>query len=262
MEGNNMQEKELEIKKTNNETIPSQNELMILQTVARNAANSGLYSGVGGENKIFMILLAAKELGIPPMAALNGGLWNIQGKVEISARMINAMMRRAGIKITVKRLDAKGCILEGTRPDSGDTCEAKFLEEDAARAGVINRGPWKQNPEDMYFARAISKLGRRLAPDILGTAYVEGEIRDAKCEIIETIAEEKEPENPEVAEQLIIEHVREYLPEDQEMMKTYLKKYSQHWKKTIKDTLFDYQNREKFETDFAKWKIKELAKAA
>jgi len=154
-----------------------QDQLNHLLIIAKNAHESGLYSGIGGEQKIFMILMAAQELHISPMMALNGGLWNIQGKIEISARMINSMLRKAGIHITIKRSDSKGCVLEGRRPDTGDTCTVSFLEEDAARAGVLNRAPWKANPEDMYFARAISKLGRRLAPDILGTAYVEGEIR-------------------------------------------------------------------------------------
>jgi hypothetical protein len=153
-------------------------EVNALQKIASNANASGLYNAVGGEAKIFMILMSAKELGIPPMQALNGGIWNIQGKVELSARMVNAMLRKAGIKITIKRLDGKGCILHGTRPDTGDECTVSFLEEEAKLAGVLGRPVWKSHPEDMYFARAMSKLGRRLGPDILGTAYVEGEIAE------------------------------------------------------------------------------------
>jgi hypothetical protein len=166
------------------------NDVSALQTVAKYAVESGLYTAIGAEAKIFMILMSAKELGIQPMQALNGGLWNIKGKVEISARMVNSMLRKAGLKISIKRLDTKGCILIGTRPDTGDTCTISFLEEDAKLAGVLSRDVWRSHPEDMYFARAISKLGRRLAPDILGTAYVEGEIAEENEKLAYTKPEE------------------------------------------------------------------------
>lgn len=169
------------------------NDVSALQTVAKYAVESGLYTAIGAEAKIFMILMSAKELGIQPMQALNGGLWNIKGKVEISARMVNSMLRKAGIKIDIKRLDTKGCILTGTRPDTGDICTIQFLEEDAKLAGVAGRDVWRSHPEDMYFARAISKLGRRLAPDILGTAYVEGEIAEENEKLAYT-----KPENLQV----------------------------------------------------------------
>ena len=48
---------------------PNPQEMQILQTIARTASTSGLYSGVGNEQKILMILLAARELGIKPMMA-------------------------------------------------------------------------------------------------------------------------------------------------------------------------------------------------
>jgi len=229
---------------------PSEGEFQRLLIVSKNAAASGLYGGIGNEQKIFMILLAARELGIPPMTALNGGLWNIQGKIEISARMINAMLRKAGISISIKRMDAKGCILEGKRQDNGDSCIVQFLEEDAARAGVLGRKPWKENPEDMYFARAISKLGRRLAPDILGTAYVEGEIKDSKCEIIETKMFQEVDINTE--ETSLTEYLQGF-SEDVEMRKEYLKKYANYWKKSITQTIEDYQDRDKFDNDYIEY---------
>ncbi len=74
--------------------LPQAQEFQMYQTIARSAKASGLYGG--DENKIFMVLLAARELGISPMLALNGGIWNIQGKIEISARLMNSMIRRAG----------------------------------------------------------------------------------------------------------------------------------------------------------------------
>lgn len=168
--------------------LPSQHEFQMFQTIARAAQTSGLYAGVGQESKIFMVLLAARELGISPMLALNGGIWNIQGKIEISARLMNGLIRRAGHSLTVVRSDDQACTLLGKRSD-GDTFECTFTIEEAARAGLASRDVWKKYTSDMLYNRCMSRLARRLFPDVIGTAYVEGEIR-------ESIQPEKLPESP------------------------------------------------------------------
>lgn len=231
-----------------------ESEFQVLQLVARNAAASGLYGGIGNESKIFMILLAANELGIKPMQALNGGMWNIQGKVELSARLMNSMIRRAGHSIKEIQCDNTKCILEGKRADNGDTFTASFTIEEAQQAGLAGRQNWKVYAKDMLFARALSRLARRLFPDIIGTAYVEGEIRDAKCEVIESIIEETPKENVEDAEAALQVFLGDHAVEDHEMIRSYFQKYAAHWKKGIMQSLSDYADKEKFLSDFGKWK--------
>jgi hypothetical protein len=158
--------------------IPQLNDLQILQTIAKTAHTSGLYNGVGGCEKILMVLLAAQDLGIKPTIALNGGIWNIQGKIEISARLMTSMIRKAGHNISIKECNDKICTLKGKRADNGDEVETTFSWDDAVKAGLAGRDVWKKYAEDMLYARAMSRLARRLFPDVIGTAYVEGEIRD------------------------------------------------------------------------------------
>lgn len=237
--------------------MPEENEFNRLQIVARTAAASGLYGGVGNEQKIFMVLLAARELGVPAMQALNGGIWNIQGKIEISARLMSAMIRRAGHSMTVKECNAKICIIEGKRVDNGDTFTAQFSMDDAAKAGLANRGPWKTYAEDMLYARAMSRMARRLFPDVIGTAYVEGEIRDAKCEVVQAEAEvETKQESEELASLLVVEFAKSFSDENPDMIGKYLLKYAEHYKKTIGESISDYAENEKFLRDFGKWKTK------
>lgn len=247
--------------------IPCTNEFQIMQTMARTASSSGLYANVGNEQKILMILLAAHELGIKPMMALNGGIWNIQGKIEISARLMNSMIRRAGHSIKVVQCDSSKCVLEGKRADNGDSFTAQFTMEEAQRAGLASRAVWKNYAEDMLYARAMSRLARRLFPDVIGTAYVEGEIRDGQSnkndptnlpleEAIEIseIAEETQ----EQIDQKILNFVNQFRAEDHEFIKTYLEKYSTHWKKSISQAIDDYVDQEKFLIDFTKWKSKQI----
>lgn len=170
-----------------NNNFPSQNELQSVALIAKTAHMSGLYGGVGGEAKIMMILLAAKELGVGPCQALNGGIWSIQNKIEISARLMNGLIRRAGHSIKVIRSDDECCTLKGTRKD-GDSFEVSFTKQDAEKAGLWGSNTWKKYPGDMLYNRCMSRLGRRLFSDVIGQCYIEGEIKEA-------IAPEKLPES-------------------------------------------------------------------
>ena len=76
--------------------LPTDHEMQVFTLMAKQAVDSKLYKGVGDMPAVMTIILSARELSIPPMQALNGGLNIIQGKIEISARMMNALIRRAG----------------------------------------------------------------------------------------------------------------------------------------------------------------------
>lgn len=160
--------------------FPSMEEINTIQLMAKAAHESGLYNVIGGQARILMILLTGKELGISPMIALNGGIWNIQGKIEVSARCMNSMIRRAGHSINIVRSDSSKCTLLGKRKD-GDSFECSFSIEDASKAGLTTRDNWKKYPEDMLYNRCMSRLARRLFPDVIGESYVRGEISDASA---------------------------------------------------------------------------------
>lgn len=164
-----------EVALTGSSMIPSNHELTVYQVMARNAAQSQLYKTLS-ESQIMMIMLAARELGVPPMLSLNGGINCINGKVELSARLMGNMIRQRGHSFTTKVLNKEQCVLIGKRCDNGDTMEATFTWQDAKEAGLTGKAVWKSYTEDMLYARALSRLARRLFPDVIGTAYVEGEV--------------------------------------------------------------------------------------
>jgi len=164
---------------TINNNFPNQIDLQSVALIAKTAHASGLYSGIGGEAKIMMILLAAKELGVGPCQALNGGIWAIQGRIEVSARLMNGLIRRAGHSIKVVTSTDTECILLGTRSD-GDSFQCAFTMEDAIKAGLAGSNVWKKYPGDMLYNRCMSRLGRRLFSDVIGQCYIEGEIKEAK----------------------------------------------------------------------------------
>jgi len=136
------------------------------------------YKRMGGEG-IFAIVEKAKSIGVNPMDALNGGMYFVQGKVEMTAAMMNQLIRSCGHSITKdKKSNDTECILHGKRADNGDTWVESFSLEDAKKAGIY-RNQWLKYPKDMLFARALSRLARQLFPDVIKGCYVQGEISDA-----------------------------------------------------------------------------------
>lgn len=162
--------------------IPTDHEMMVYHTMAEQAVNSKMYKGIGEKSGVMMIMLAARELGVPPMQALNRGLNIINGTVEISARMLGALIRRAGHQFIPKKLTDTECIMWGKRADNGQELEVSFTFAEAQKAGLVKPGGgWVKWPKDMLFARSLSRLARQLFSDVIGIGYVEGEIKE--CEL-------------------------------------------------------------------------------
>jgi hypothetical protein len=136
------------------------------------------YSDIGSTG-VFSIIQTAKSLGINPIQALQGGLYYFKGKIEMSARMMGALIRSRGHSFTISKIDNTTCTINGKRIDSKDSMAATFTMDEAKNAG-LNSIPWKIYPQDMLYARALSRLARRLFPDIIGNCYVEGEINTDK----------------------------------------------------------------------------------
>ena len=134
-----------------------------------------------GPDGVFAVIQKAKALNIHPMEALNGGLYYVQGRVEMNAQMMNQLIRSCGHSIQKDSKSTKElCILNGKRADNGDVWSVSFGIEDAQRAGIYRQNsPWTKFPEAMCFARALSMLARQLFPDVIQGCYIEGEIGDA-----------------------------------------------------------------------------------
>lgn len=245
-------------------SIPSQHEMMVYDTMASQAANSKMYKGVGEKAGVMMIMLAAREIGIPPMAALNGGIHIINGKVEISARMMSALIRKAGHTLTVKECTDDRCTLYGKRCDTGEEQTCSFTFAEAQKAGLIKAGGgWTKFPKDMNFARCLSRLARQLWSDVIGIGYVEGEISctEAKEKACENIAAEECVEVEMVDQSKQDEVLQKYMEvfdvDDQYYAVEYLKVVSEHFQWTKVQALDELlKDPKKLLEKFNSWKNK------
>ncbi len=159
--------------------MPSISELKDLTNFCHMLAQAPFYQklGVGG---VMAIFLTAKELKLPFMTCLNGALYTFDGKVTMSAQLMNVMIVNAGHRADVLRLDDSACHIRFFRSDrkkgEGDYFEYIYSIEMAQKAGLANKDVWKKNPRDMLYSRTLSGGARKFMPDVLMNCYVFGEI--------------------------------------------------------------------------------------
>lgn len=242
--------------------MPSEHEMAVFHAMAQNAISSKMYGNNYKEvSAVMMIMLSARELGIPPMQALNGGINLFQGKVEISARMMSALIRKAGHKFKVKECTSNQCVILGTRCDTGENLISSFSIAEAQAAGLVKPGgAWTKWPKDMCFARALSRLARQLFSDVIGIGYVEGEISsmDVKPDIEQDSSEEIIEEDPQEDENEYLKNFLNIFPEeDKSFAMEYLKAVQKQFEYSVIQAIKVLMQDEKtLFQKFSKWKNK------
>lgn len=206
-----------------NYLIPSEGEMKTIKEAAKAAVVSTLFRGKNEETAV-AIALYARELGLPIMQCLLGGMHIINGVAELSVRMLNSLIRKSGHHLHCLKCDANVCILKGIRGDTKEECHVSFTIQEAEAAGLTGKDNWKKWTQDMLYARALSRLGRRLFPDVIGNTYVEGEVSgtDPKKENLHPADVEIEAEPSHPAEEKLTKeqatHIKTLLKDSPELL--------------------------------------------
>jgi len=154
-------------------------EINYLKELCRIAKQSGNYQQMD-EYKMLNIMLSAKDLGVSPMKAINGGFYVVNGKISMSTALMTDRIRREGHSIKIIEWSSRKCVIIGKRKDNEDSVKLEYTMEDAQLAGLTNSPTWKRYPKNMLYNRAMSTLARVLFPDVVGAAYSEDEVDDLK----------------------------------------------------------------------------------
>ena len=129
----------------------------------------------GKEADVAIAMLYGAEMGLPPMTSLQRVVV-ISGKPTLDAQGMVSLIRSAGHSIS-GQVSAQGAKITGTRRDNGDTMTVEWGPEEAKQAG-LRSDTYSKFPSDMYWARAVSQLGRRLFADVLlGVSYTPEEMQ-------------------------------------------------------------------------------------
>lgn len=214
---------------------PSEHEMQAITAMAKQAVASGVYK-CSSLPEMMMKMLAGRELGVPPMLSAKA-IHVVKGNIELSATLMNNLIRRAGHSMRVAESTAAVCTIVGRRSDNGDEMSVTFTMEQAQRAGLTRNPTWQSYPEDMLWSRALSRLARRLFADVIGNAYVEGEVSD----IIPVEVEERMQLTGQAAiaaapgneDARLAAFVEQYAPEERAQRCSYLKSLSERCKTSL-----------------------------
>lgn len=141
-----------------------------MQELAKSIAGTE-FVPVGLRNRpdaVLASILTGRELGIGPMQALRQIYVTEDGKVGLEAELMLAKMREADIRVDGD-VDDERAWVQGTRPN-GEVMRLEFTLEEAQRANLLRKTNWTRYPKDMMWARAVSRLYRRLASDVAAGA--------------------------------------------------------------------------------------------
>lgn len=167
------------------QVFPTAEEFKKLEYLAKTAISSGIVPrGIDTPQKAIIILMDAREVGIPPMTALKGG-YPVNGKVAyegwIALTLIRQRVKGAILKFIEKSEAA--AIIDTWRP--GDQTDEKgnpiftryeFTAEDAISAGLNVKDTYKKYPIDMLLWRAVGRMKRFHYPDVTSGAPLVEEI--------------------------------------------------------------------------------------
>lgn len=147
-------------------------------SMADQLVKSGLLpSSIKTSAAALAIIQKGRELGIPPMYALNN-ISVIQGRTVTGAELMLAMIYRdhGDDAIQVEETTAERCVLLYRRRSWQAARRFEWSMEDARTAGLEKKEVWKGYPPAMLRARCISAVARMAFPDTIGGMYTHEEM--------------------------------------------------------------------------------------
>lgn len=134
---------------------------------------SGLFKDIRDEAQAIVKIVYGAELGLAPMQAMLG-VYVVDGKPTLAAATIATLIKRSGrYTFRVTAHDETHCEIAFYERAAGGWEQAgvsAFSLADAQAAGLAGKGPWKQYPRNMLWARALTNGARWYCADVFGGA--------------------------------------------------------------------------------------------
>jgi hypothetical protein len=130
------------------------------------------------EPDIQMAVMTGLELGLTPMMAIRG-ICVIKGRPTLYAATMVAVVLGRGVAEYFECIEdsATSVTYETKRVGGKNPQRATWTLDDAKRAHLAGDN-WSKFPSDMLHARCMSRLARRVYPDVLAGIYTPDEIEN------------------------------------------------------------------------------------
>lgn len=189
--------------------LPDRGSLSDTMEVVRAIANTDFVPKTirGNQATILACVLYGREIGLGPMESLSE-VHMIDGRPSLSAKAKVKRARQIGHDIWG---DVAGGIatVSGKRGDTGREMTVTFSMDDARKANLTAKDNWKKYEEDMLWARAVSRLCRRLFTEdgMLGALDPDEAELSPEERVAESLGALSVPETPLPDDDLVAAHV-------------------------------------------------------
>jgi len=171
---------------------PVSKEIAEMAYLAKQAFASGLFGKLKSPQEAFIRMVVAKEMGLSPTTGLRS-VYLVNGTPAFTSSFLSARVKMSKrYNYLVKERSATKCVLEWT--ENGQPIgKSEFNMDMAKRAALTGKDVWKQYPESMLFARALTDGVRTFCPDVMmgHAAYTPEEVGG---DVVEDLPEEKRVE--------------------------------------------------------------------
>ena len=142
-----------------------------LGAIAKAVAFSGYFKDFDQRNaqkgaaQALVKILRGQDLGISPMASVEG-IYMIENRTACSVHIMSGLIRRSGASFDIIKHTDQECEIEFIDESGNVLGTAGYNTAMARRAGLMGRNVWQKYPEDMLYARAMSRGFRRFFSDL------------------------------------------------------------------------------------------------
>ncbi len=145
---------------------------------AEAVVQSGLVPHIKRKEAAFAIIVTGAELGLTAMQALRS-IYIVDGKPTLSADLMVGLVKRSAVCQWFRLVESGNdrAVYETLRRGEPEPTKYVYNMEDAHRAGLTGRRPWKQYTAAMLRARCATALARAVYPDLVAGIYDPDELQ-------------------------------------------------------------------------------------
>lgn len=153
-------------------------ELGEIQSLAQVFMSSGLFADTKSISQAMVKIMAGRELGLQPFAAMRD-INIIQGKTTLAGAQIAARIKTSNdYDFNVLKYDDTGCTLQFTKNGKALTPNVEFTMQHAKQLGLAGKDNYAKQARTMLYWRAVTMGARMFCPHIFnGPIYTSDELR-------------------------------------------------------------------------------------
>lgn len=126
-------------------------------------------------------MLYGASLGLDPMQAVKG-IYVVHGTAALYARAMASIVMRDGHQIWTESSTDEAVTVSGRRRGTDNVETSTWTYARAKKAGYTSNPKYDSDPQAMLYAKAVSEVARKIAPDSLSGVYSVEELEVERVE--------------------------------------------------------------------------------